>query len=331
MSTLQNLIQPEQFTKYIQEKSIKRSALFQSGAVVTSDLIQAKANAGGLAVHIPTWRDLADTDPNLSTDDISVMATPNEVTAVLMKTRIANLNNGWSSVDLANELSGVDASQHIQQRVGDYWTRVFNKRLVASLEGIQADSVANHGGDMLIDKSAEAFSYDHLIDAALTMSENLDQMKMLVVHPNVFGRINKTAKGNGEIKLEYRRIEDLDLSIPVYGGMALLIDSTLTVDNSDPENPIYTSVMLGSGAFASAMGTPMNALEIDRQAPAGNGGGAEVVWSRVSPIIHPLGFDWTDTAVAGQSPTLAELANAANWTRQFERENIPVAFIKSLA
>ena len=50
MSTLQNLIQPEQFTKYVQENSVKRSALFQSGAVVTSDLIQAKASAGGLAV-----------------------------------------------------------------------------------------------------------------------------------------------------------------------------------------------------------------------------------------------------------------------------------------
>ena len=331
MSTLQNLIQPEQFTKYVQENSVKRSALFQSGAVVTSDLIQAKASAGGLAVSIPVWKDLADTDPNLSTDDISVMATPNDVTAVLMKTRIANLNNGWSSIDLANELSGVDASKMITNRVGDYWTRVFNKRLVSSLQGIQADSVANHGGDMVIDKSGEAFSYDHLIDAALTMSENLDQMTMLVVHPNVFGRINKAAKGNGEIKLEYRRIEELSMSIPTYGGMALLIDSTVPVDNTDPENPIYTSIMLGNGAFAAAFGTPVNALEVDRQAPAGNGGGAEVVWSRVSPIIHPLGFDWSDAAVAGQSPTLAELKDESNWTRQFERENIPVAFIESLA
>ncbi|PMH74906.1 hypothetical protein [Vibrio cyclitrophicus] len=331
MSTLEKLIQPEQFTKYVQEKSVKRSALYQSGAVVTSELVQSKANGGGLAVQIPVWKDLADTDPNLSTDDISVMATPNDVTAVLMKTRVANLNNGWSSIDLANELSGVDASQMITNRVGDYWTRVFNKRLVASLEGVQADSVANHGGDMVIDKADEAFSYDHLIDAALTMSENLDQMKMLVVHPNVFGGISKAAKGNGEIKLEYRRIEELDMSIAVYGGLALLVDSTVPVDKTDPANPVYTTFMLGNGAVAAAFGTPMNALEIDRQAPAGNGGGAEVVWSRVSPIIHPLGFDWTDTAVAGQSPTLAELKDEANWTRKLERENIPVAFIKSLA
>jgi hypothetical protein len=331
MSTLANLIQPEQFTKYIQENSVKRSALFQSGAVVTSDLIQSKANLGGLSVSISAWRDLADTDPNLSTDDISVTATPNDVTAVLMKTRIANLNNGWSSIDLANELSGVDASAHIQARVGEYWTRVFNKRLVASLQGIQADSVANHGSDMVVDRPLENFSYDHLVDAAITMSENLDQMKMLVVHPNVFGAISKDAKGSGGISIEYRRIEELNMSIPTYGGMALLIDSTVPVDNTDPDAPIYTSIVLGAGAFASAFGTPVNGLEVSRQAGAGNGGGAEVVWSRTSPIIHPLGFDWTDTAVAGQSPTLAELKDESNWTRLFERENIPIAFIESLA
>jgi hypothetical protein len=331
MSTLENLIQPEQFTKYIQENSIKRSALFQSGAVVTSDLIQAKANAGGLAVSISSWRDLADTDPNLSSDDISVTATPNDVTAVLMKTRIANLNNGWSSIDLANELSGVDASAHIQSRVGDYWTRVFNKRLIASLQGIQADSVANHGSDMIVDRKLEVFSYDHLVDAAIGLSENLDQMKMLVVHPNVFGSISKEAKGSGGVSIEYRRIEELNMSIATYGGMALLVDSTLPVDTTDPDAKIYTSIVLGAGAFASAFGVPMNALEIDRQAASANGGGAEVVWSRVSPIIHPLGYDWTDTEVAGQSPTLAELKDKDNWTRLFERENIPVAFIESLA
>lgn len=331
MSTLANLIQPEQFTGYVQEKSILRSALFQSGAVVTSDLIQSKANAGGIAVTIPVWKDLADTDPNLSSDDVSSKATPNAVSAVAMKTRIANLNNGWTSIDLANELSGVNASDMIRNRVGDYWTRVFNKRTVSTLNGLLADSVANHGGDMLEDGSASAWSYDLVVDAAVGLSENLDQMRSLVVHPKIFGKIAKDAKGNGEIKLEYRRIEELDMTIPVYGGLALLVDSAVTVDSTDPANPIYTSILLGDGAIAGAMGTPMNALATERDEASGDGGGSEVIWSRTSPIIHPLGYDWNDASVAGQSPTNAELANAANWTRKFERENVPIAFIKSLA
>jgi hypothetical protein len=328
MSTLANLIQPEQFTGYVQEKSIKRSALFQSGAVVTSDLIQSKANAGGIAVTIPVWKDLADTDPNLSSDVVANKATPNAVNAVAMKTRIANLNNGWTSIDLANELSGVDASQMITSRVGDYWTRVFNKRTVSTLNGLLADSVANHSGDMLEDGSAASWTYDLVVDAAVGLSENLDQMRMLVVHPKIFGKIAKDAKGNGEIKLEYRRIEELDMTIPVYGGLALLVDSGVTVEGTGVD-AVYTTVMLGNGAIASAMGTPMNALAVERDEASADGGGSEVVWSRTSPIIHPLGFDWNDASVAGQSPTIAELEDAANWTRRFERENVPIAFIKS--
>jgi hypothetical protein len=248
-----------------------------------------------------------------------------------MKTRVANINSGWSSIDLANELSGVDASAHIQARVGEYWTRVFNKRLVASLQGIQADSVANHGSDMIVDRKLEVFSYDHLVDAAVGLSENLQDLKILVVNPKIFGSISKEAKGSGGVSVEYRRIEELNMSIATYGGMALLVDSTLPVDSTDPDAPIYTSVVLGAGAFASAFGTPMNGLEIAREAAAGNGGGCEVVWSRVSPIIHPLGFDFTDSAVAGQSPTLAELADESNWSRLYARENVPIAFIESLA
>lgn len=330
MSTLQDLIQPEQFVDYIQENSILRSALFQSGAVVTSDLIQSKASSGGVSVTIPVWKDLEDTDPNLSSDNIASRATPHGVKAVEMKTRIANLNNGWSSIDLANELSGTNASNMIRGRINSYWTRVFNKRTISTLKGILADSVANHNSDMLQDGSAASWNYDLVVDAAVGLSENLDQMRTLVVHPDIFGKICKDAKGNGELKLEYRRIEELNMVIPVYGGLALQVDSTVPVDTSGT-NPVYTSIVLGDGAVAAAMGKPLNPLAVSRDEASADGGGSEAVWSRVSPIIQPFGYDWNDINVAGQSPTNAELEDAANWTRRFERENIPVAFIKSLA
>jgi hypothetical protein len=44
-------------------------------------------------------------------------------------------------------------------------------------------------------------------------------------------------------------------------------------------------------------------------------------------MIHPAGFNWTEAAVAGNSPTLVELANPANWTRVFPRKNVPMAFM----
>ena len=50
--------------------------------------------------------------------------------------------------------------------------------------------------------------------------------------------------------------------------------------------------------------------------------------------IHPLGFAWSDgtggSAIAGKSPTIAELANPAHWTRAAtSRKSVPLAFLVS--
>ena len=45
-----------------------------------------------------------------------------------------------------------------------------------------------------------------------------------------------------------------------------------------------------------------------------------------APISYPEGYNWTETTVAGGSPSVAEVALAANWERKFQRENIKLAF-----
>ena len=59
---------------------------------------------------------------------------------------------------------------------------------------------------------------------------------------------------------------------------------------------------------------------------AGNGAGVETLVERKQWIIHPEGYNWTESSVAGDSPTTAEVALAANWERKFQRENIKLAF-----
>lgn len=54
----------------------------------------------------------------------------------------------------------------------------------------------------------------------------------------------------------------------------------------------------------------------------------QILHSRVNLAVHPLGFSWSDTAVAGESPTIAELADATNWTRSIERKAVPMVFLK---
>ena len=55
--------------------------------------------------------------------------------------------------------------------------------------------------------------------------------------------------------------------------------------------------------------------------------GIETLVERKQWVIHPEGYAWTETTVTGLSPTVAEVALPANWNRQFERENVGIAFL----
>jgi len=85
--------------------SPEKSAFYQSGIVVQSPLIDALASAAGKVGELPFWNDLANDDPNLSTDNPASSATPKNVAQGEQITRKALLNQGWSAADLASELS----------------------------------------------------------------------------------------------------------------------------------------------------------------------------------------------------------------------------------
>ena len=45
--------------------------------------------------------------------------------------------------------------------------------------------------------------------------------------------------------------------------------------------------------------------------------------------MHPAGFSWAEGTIADESPTIAELADAAHWLRTVERKAVPLAFLKA--
>ena len=90
----------------------------------------------------------------------------------------------------------------------------------------------------------------------------------------------------------------------------------------------YTSVLYGAGAIGVGEGSPAVPVEVERHPDQGNGGGVEVLYTRKTNLIHPFGYAFTSAAVAGISPTIAELKLATNWTRVFtERKQVPIAFL----
>lgn len=323
---------------YVSVDNPEKSALFQSGIVTRSEVLDGVARAGGKVGSLPFWKDLDPTiEPNYSNDDPDDFATPNKIGSGEMTYRKAWLNQAFSDMDLVQELAGSSPMQHIRNRFGTYWLRQWQRRLIAQSVGILNDNVANDGGDMVVDISGLAgddavFGSDAFVDAAYTAGDSAEQFVGIAVHSSIMARMVK----NDEIV--YIPDSDGGLTIPTYKGRVVIVDDAMPVAGG-----VYTSILFGRGAFAFGgvegaafaygEGVPRVPFEVQRVPDAGNGGGQETIWERRTWLLHPFGFTWVEegAALAEFSPTLADLRLAAHWDRVVDRKQAPFAFIKSRA
>lgn len=326
VTQIADVIVPSIFQSYITENSMVSTALYQSGVAVGNGEMAAQLSAGAQSFTVPCWNDLVDTEANISSDDFTVNSVPLKLSTTKQQVRKSFLNQSWSEMNLASELSGSDALARIQDRVSSWWDRQLEKRVIASLRGVLLSNVANNASDMVIDISGNAgalanFNGNSVIDTALTLGDRLSAVKSIGMHSYVYGEALK----NNEIT--FFKPSENAIEIPTYKGMSVVVDDNLT-----PAAGVYTTILFGEGAIGYAIEPPRTGygVELFRNPSSGNGSGQTTLFTRFDVALHPLGFSFTGTTVAGTSPTMAELALPANWTRTFtQRKSIPVAFLVS--
>jgi len=328
VSQIADVIVPSEFTSYIIENSMVSTALYQSGVLVKNGLMADQLELGSNNFTIPYWKDLGEAEALISSDDPTVLSTPQKFSANRQIVRKSFLNQSWSEMNLAAELAGSEPLVALQGRVGAYWNRQFERRLVASLIGILNSNVANSASDMVVDISgnsgtAAQFNGTAVINTAATLGDEINVVKAIAMHSHVY----QQALVNDEIEF----IPDSQgQPIKTYKGMAVAaIDDNLTISAG-----VYLTVLFGAGAVGFGVSAPNTGYgpEIFRAPSSGNGGGQTTLYSRMNVALHPLGYAWSDgsggTAIAGDSPSLAELAAAAHWTRvATSRKSVPLAFL----
>jgi hypothetical protein len=329
ITQLTDVIIPEVYQTYAAVNSPEKTALYQSGIIVSNSGLNAKANEGGETLNVPFWKDLdASAAPNLSNDTEDV-ATPQKVDAGRQIARVAYVNQGYKSADLTGEIAGSDPMQQVRNRFGTYWMKQWQRRLIASTNGILADNIANDAGDMVIDVAANAtgsvtadtrFNRDVFTDAVFTMGDSSTDLSAIGVHSQVLQQMVK----NDDIV--YMPDSTGKLTIPTYMGLRVIVDDGMTVTAGTTSGFKYTSVLFGAGAFGYGEGTAKTPVELDRGAAQGNGGGVETLWERKTWLLHPFGFA-TGTAPAAVTYSLAELSAAASWDRVVERKSVPLAYL----
>jgi hypothetical protein len=320
-----DIVLPAEFTAYQVENSLTSTALYQSGVLVPNGEMASQLQAGAQSFTVPFWSDLPDAESDITNDNPAILSTPQKITAAKQVVRKSFLHQSWSEMSLASELSGSDALQRVQSRVQAYWDRQWERRLIASLLGVLYSNVANNASDMVNDISgasgtAANFSAIAVIDTAATLGDRLDDIKAIAMHSAVYTE----ALTNDLIEFIP---QSQGLPIKTFRGMAVILD-----DNLSPSAGVYTTILMGFEAVGYAVTEPRTGYgtELFRIPSAGNGGGQTVLHSRFNVALHPLGFAFTGASVAGDSPSMAELATATNWSRSFaQRKSVPLAFLVS--
>lgn len=326
-----DIYNPLVFSAAEQEAQIEINAFLASGVMVEDPRLTAMASVGGNIGELPFFKPLGTQEPNYSNDVTGDTSTPNKITTAIMKYRLASQNQSWSTMDLAADLALADPVSAITNRIGGYWATTNERRLIQSTMGILASNVANNSSDMVVSVAtdsastvtdAELISNDVILDAQQTAGDHQAGFSAIAMHSVVYSRLRK------QQLIDFVRDADNNTLFSTYGNLRVIVDDSLSAV-AGTNRVTYTTVIFGNGAVVSGMGRTSNPSELDRAPEKGNGGGQSDLYSRRADIIHPLGFEFTSSSVAGQSATLAELATAANWSRVWERKNVPLCFLQT--
>lgn len=336
-TTIAEIFIPEVYGTIQPNDSPETTAFAQSGVAVTNPLLQQAAQSGAKKVEVPLWGDLdASVPPNLS-DDTDNKATPGKVTTDALDARNAFLNKGYGTADLAVELSGTTPGNgspmtRIKNRFASYWAKQFQYRIIAACRGILASNVANNGGDMLYSVSQETtvglsdsnrISAEAIVEGVFTMGDRFDQLAAIAMHSIVYKRLVL------QELIDFVKDSTGTLSVPTYLGKRVIVDDGLPVIAGTTSGFKYVSILFGAASIGYGEGSPTVPVEIERLPSSGMGGGLENLWERKTWLIHPAGWNWTESSVANVSPALAELRMAANWERVLSRKQVPMAFIQT--
>lgn len=319
---------PDVYASYMQENDPSMNAFLASGAMVTTPMLNQRAAGEANITTIPYWKDLDNSTENISSDDPTKFATPNKIDTGTMVARTVHINNLWETTNLAAEISATNPMQQIQSRTNNYWVNRMSDRLQSTQTGLYLANVGTD--DMIIDISTEdgnsatdanKFNFDGFVDAYSTMGENANKLALISVHPEQMKAMRK------ENKIEFIQNSETGLSIPMYNGLRVIEDKKQPVIAGTTSGFRYVATIYAAGAFGLGEALAKRPVAVEYDEKACDGAGLETLAERKQWIIHPEGYKWTESSVAGLSPTVAECALAANWERQFDRENVALAWL----
>ena len=316
-------IVPSKFAEYILERTTEKSALVRSGVTMSDETVSKVINGtpkGGNIITMPYYKPLTGDDEVFGEEELGIdnVDTDSVVAALLIRQK------AWGDTDLARVMGGTDPLAAIANLASDWWITREQAIIISILNGILDPSkgaLKAHMLDVSGEKSTDCvIGVDNTLDTKQLMGDAADKLGMVFLHSATYTALQKQQK----IETEYS--SDLKVNISTYLGYEVAVDDGLPCDTV---NGIYTTYLMGKGAFARNDGMPqhLEGVETDRiKLKALN-----YLINRRALTMHPNGLSWNANAVLSDGKKYAsnvDLAKPANWTLKKDHKNIPIVALK---
>lgn len=296
---------PEQFASYVIRRTAELSNLVQSGIISASPILNDLVTGGGRTVTLPVFNDLAGDDEVLGETPATVggITTSKDVAPVLQRIK------AWGATELAGALSGTEPIKAIGELIANYRVRQEQKTLISVLEGAFG---ASNMSDLVLDITGAtdtAISANAVLDAKQLKGDAAGDLVALAMHSATYTKLQK------DNVIQFIPAAESKVQIPTYLGYRVIIDDGLPVVAASGSTPAkYTTYLFAEGAVARGEGVPaaLTPFETDRDSLAST----DIIITRRAYVLHPQGMAWQPaSALAGATPSNAELAAGANWSR----------------
>lgn len=325
----------EVFTDMMQEADYWSNPIIASGVVQQDASIMNLIGSQGNVATIPMYKPLNINDENMKplNNDGLTDNTPVEIAGDKQTCMLIQRMKAFKAKDFTKELTGADPLNNVKGKIQNYYKQVWEAELMNIVKGIMAvDALKEHVTDLSITEGTIAeknkVSATTLIDAEqAALGDMAGGMGLLVMHSAVFAaykrlqlvEYDKYTVGNAIRK---------ELTMPTIGGKHVLVTDYYTVDNSKIGFPVYSTYLLGEGAFLSADKNNYENQYTTNYDPE-TSAGIDMFYTKQGKVLHPNGLSLAVDNIAKESPTDAELGNAANWTLKFNHKNVKMGVIKS--
>jgi hypothetical protein len=298
---------PGVLANVVQKTFRTNNALVSSGIATTGPEVDLLMTGGSYIQGLNFINKVDTSTFNYSSDDFDEKGAVGKITAAGYMALRHDLNWGWAYTDLVRLVTKYDVKGGLVSAIPLFWSEVSENLAVASIKGTLAKTAALTSGVNTV-----AFDFDKLIDAAATMDDPRAS-KTIMLSRKTLAKLQKLNKN------AYVPTAETNLGFAQFAGYGLLMTEAFGDD---------TIVIAQDGAIAFGTGVigGTTAMEIKRDADAGNGGGGEILRTRLSMVVAPQGFSYTGAA----KPGLTGLATAANWTQVADIKDVGFRAIKFL-